>query len=259
MGVADRARKRMPTGGDYLDKDDLIRNQDEPFGVTSVVYDEKGSNFGSRWVLSLIPWFDDQEDPHGLLTFTANPTRNPFFEDLQAQLEENGNEPLGPLTLIKGKSQKGYRYYTLDDWTEAGPATGPDGSAATTPAQARPQRPAAPATEPEPTKEVPVEQVPDNPPARKRGRPRKNSETPSSATISPSASQTSPLPAAREPGPGEAARAQEVVAPRYAKATCPDCRQEVEGRVLPDDHGKLFLIHPFCPALNKGTIIEVAA
>ncbi|MDA4120377.1 MAG: hypothetical protein OK436_07295, partial [Thaumarchaeota archaeon] len=103
MGVADRARKRMPAAGDYLDKDDLIRAQDEPFGVANVAYDEHGGQFGPRWVLTLIPWFDDQDKPQGLLTFTANPTRNPFFEDLQVQIEENENQPIGPLTVIKGK------------------------------------------------------------------------------------------------------------------------------------------------------------
>jgi hypothetical protein len=230
MGVADRARKRMPQAGDYLDKDDLIRNQDEPFGVATCVYDEHGTNYGPRWVLSLIPWFEEQEGPKGLLTFTANPTRNPFLEDLQAQIEENDNEPIGPLTVIKGKSQKGFRYYTLDDWKEtAAPAEATSASA-----PARPARPAAPAPQQEAAAANPPADTPPDKP--KRGRPRKASVTPST-TETPSASPSSPpIPAIREPGPGEAAKAQEVSVPtNVGSVVCPDCHQTVEGRILPDD------------------------
>ena len=175
MGVADRARKQMPSSGDYLDKDDLIRAQDEPFGIKSVVYDEKGSNYGPRWVLSLIPWFEEQEAPKGLLTFTANPTRNPFMEDLQLQIDENDGEPIGPCVLIKDKSQKGYRYYTIDDWSET-PTDVP------TPAPARPARPSAPA----PQQEVAAANPPE-PEKPKRGRPRK-SATPNPGTATPASS-----------------------------------------------------------------------
>jgi len=253
MGVADRARTRIPQQGDYLDKDDLIRAQDEPFGIASVVYDEKGSNYGARWVLSLIPWFDDQEDPKGLLTFTANPTRNPFMEDLQAQIEENDNEPIGPCVLVKGKSTKGFRFYTIDDWKE----TPEESTPAPAPARpARPARPAASATEPgAAVKDVPPQSVPANDAPKKRGRPRKSTTT--SSTPEP-ASTAAPLPASREPGPGEAAQATQISTPNVATVICPDCHQEVTGRVLPDDKGKFFVIHPFCPTLGKGTIVEVA-
>jgi hypothetical protein len=258
MGVADRARKRMPQSGDYLEKDDLIRAQDEPFGVANVTYDEKGSNYGPRWVLSLIPWFDEQEGPQGLLTFTANPTRNPFFEDLQAQIEENENQPIGPLTVVKGKSQKGFRYYTLDDWTEGGPAGGPAPQDAPTPAPARPARTSAPAPQ-QPAPEATATATPPEPEKRKPGRPRKT------ATTATATSETTPvpapnLPAARQPDPArpdEATHAQEVSLPKVGKAICPDCKQEVEGRILPDDSGRRFIIHPFCPVLNKATVVEV--
>src|SRR5205823_4761235 len=118
---------------------------------------------------------------------TANPTRNPFFEDLQLQIEENQNEPIGPCVVIKGKSQKGYRYYTLDDWKEGG-ASQVNGSEEPSPAPARPARPAASAPAPAPTN-VPVETVPANDAPKKRGRPRK-----AQAETSPDASQTSSTP-----------------------------------------------------------------
>lgn len=256
MGVADRARKRMPSSGDYLEKDDLIRAQDEPFGIASVVYDQVGSNYGPRWVLSLIPWFEEQENPKGLLTFTANPTRNPFMEDLQLQIEENDNEPVGPCVLIKDKSQKGFRFYTIDDWTEAAPA-----EPTPAPAPARPSRPSAPAPQ-QPEPEATATATPPEPEKPKRGRPRKTSQT-SSSVASTSAPTSAPtptpapnLPATREPGPGEATHAQEQVVPRTGKVTCPDCGQEVEGRILPDDQGRSFIIHPFCPKLGKATVVE---
>jgi len=253
MAVADRARKRMPQQGDYLDKDDLIREQ-EPFGVATCVYDERGSNFGPRWVLSLIPWFEDQEAPKGLLTFTANPTRNPFFEDLQAQIEENDNEPIGPLVVIKGKSTKGFRYYTLDDWKEDAPVAAPS------PAPARPARPTAPASQQEAAVVVPPESIPANgePAKRKPGRPRKTSPT-SSTTVSLSTSTSAPT-ATGESKPAATAIApevQEVKPANVGSVVCPDCKQVVEGRILPDDSGRRFIIHPFCPTLNKATVVEV--
>src|SRR6266446_7550454 len=117
-GVMSRANSRIPQG-DYLDKDELIREQ-EPFAITSVVFDSVGHSFGPRWVVSVQPWFEDQESPAGLITFTNNPTRQPVYEDLQAQIEENGNEPIGPIVLVKGKSNKGYRFYSFADWSEGG-------------------------------------------------------------------------------------------------------------------------------------------
>jgi hypothetical protein len=251
MGVADRARKQIPAQGDYLEKDDLIRAQDEPFGIANVTYDEKGTNFGPRWVLTLVPWFDDQEGPKGLLTFTANPTRNPFMEDLQLQIEENDNEPIGPCVLIKDKSQKGYRYYTIDDWSEAAPS-----APAPAPA-ARPQRPSAPAPQQEAAAAPPA--VEPEPVKRRPGRPRKTT-TSAPTTTSATSSSTSgpPVPATREPvaEAGEAAHAREVGVPRTATVTCPECGQEVTGRVLPNDKGQFFIIHTYCPKLNKAITIE---
>jgi hypothetical protein len=240
----------MPSGGDYLNKDDLIRNQDEPFGVKNCVFDEKGGNYGARWVLTLIPWFDGQEDPKGLLTFDANPTRNPFFEDLQVQIEENDNDAIGPLTLVKGKTQKGFRYYTLDDWTEDGPANGPAPVDAPAPAPARPARPAASAPEPEAAAKA-------DPPADKpkRGRPRKDSATPSSPAT-PSASTAEPS-ATKPPATAIDPSVQEIKPANFGSVVCPDCKTVVEGRILPDDSGRRFIIHPFCPVLNKATVVEV--
>src|SRR5438132_7079729 len=106
-----RANSRIPPvggGGDYLDKDELIRDQ-QPMAIKSVNFDAHGSQFGPRWVVSIGPWFEDQDGPEGLLTFTNSPTRQPVFEDLQVQIEESGNQPIGPVILVKGKSQQGYR------------------------------------------------------------------------------------------------------------------------------------------------------
>jgi hypothetical protein len=43
----------------------------------------------------------------------------------------------------------------------------------------------------------------------------------------------------------------------HGKVVCPDCGRVVEGRILPDDSGRRFIIHPFCPKLNKATVVEV--
>lgn len=259
MGVVDRARKRIPTTGDYLDKDELVRAQDEPFGIANVAFDEHGSSFGARWVLTVIPWFEDQDGPEGLLTFGSNPTRNPMFEDFQAQIEENGNQPIGPVTLIKDKSQKGYRFYTLSDWVEASDEPVP--AAAPAPARVRPSR--APETA---KTEVTPEAIPANDAPKKRvGRPRKVSETATTSAVSSTPTSSSPSPsdgpAAAQPvsKPAATAIAPEVqqVLLSVGKAICPECHQEVTGRVLPDDTGKRFIIHPHCPATGKAGVVEV--
>lgn len=275
MGVVDRARRKLPATGDYLDKDELIRNQ-EPMGIANVAFDPSHTYSGNpapRWVLSIIPWFEDQEEPEGLLTFSSNPTRNPMFEDFQAQIEENHNEPIGPVILIKEKSQKGFRFYTLADWvdpTSTEEAQGVPQAAAPAltvvpepaPARPRPSRAATPAA-PEAAKstEVKPAEVPANDAAPKKrvGRPRKDSATSSTtATSSPSPSD-GPVPAqpASKPPATAIDPAVQQIQLSVGKAICPDCHQEVTGRVLPDDSGKRFIIHPHCPATGKAGVVEV--
>jgi hypothetical protein len=253
MGVVDRARKKLPVSGDYLDKDELIRDQN-PMGIASCVFDPThtySGNAAPRWVLSVEPWFEDQEDPTGLVTFSSNPTRNPMFEDFQAQIEENHNEPIGPVVLVKEKSQKGFRFYTLADWSEtpvSAPVPAP--TATPTPARPRPQRPAAPAPDSVPTAVAP-ETVPANdaPTPKRRGRPRKTAETVAETPVSTPATK---------PAEGAAAASPAANVPlNVGSAICPDCHQEVKGRVLPDDQGRQFIIHPFCPALGKASVVEV--
>jgi predicted amidohydrolase len=40
-------------------------------------------------------------------------------------------------------------------------------------------------------------------------------------------------------------------------AICPDCHMPVTGRVLPDEHGNKFIIHPSCPATGRASIVPV--
>jgi hypothetical protein len=229
--VMARANQRIPQQGDYLDKDELIRDQ-EPMGIASVAFDSVGSNFGPRWIVSVQPWFEGQDGPTGLITFTNNATRTPLFEDLQAQIEENGNEPIGPVVLIKGKSQQGYRFYTFGDWDE------PQAVAAVS---APPTRPARPTVAPEPTPAT------SEPAKRKPGRPRK-AET--AAPSSPAASE-----AVKPPERPLAAPSQTL---NVGKAICPDCQQEVTGRVLSDEKGNQVIIHPHCPATGKAGVVAIS-
>lgn len=257
MGVVDRARKRMPAAGDYLDKDDLIRNQ-EPMGIAACVFDPNHTYSGNpapRWVLTIIPWFEDQEDPEGLLTFSSNPTRNPMFEDFQAQIEENHNEPIGPVVLVKERSTKGFRFYTLADWTDSTSVDEAQGvPQAAAPKAARPSRSAAPA--PAPTNVAP-EAVPANDaPKAKRGRPRKSSSTPEASSPSSSDGPAPAQPVSNPPATAIDAAVQQVQL-SVGKAICPECHQEVTGRVLPDETGKRFIIHPHCPATGRAGVVEV--
>ena len=222
-GVMSRANRLIPTG-DYLDKDELIREQ-EPMAIKSVVFDTTGSSFGPRWVVSVGPWFEDQEGPIGLVTFTNNGTRQPVFEDLQQQIEDANNEPIGPVVLVKGKSTKGYRFYGFADYDEPGAVAAP-----------------APAPAPEPAK-------------RKPGRPRK-AAAPVAATAAPA---PSPSPSAPEPEqkPVQSDMGGQEVVLKVGTAICPDCNMPVTGRVLPDEQGNRFIIHPHCPATGKAGVVQV--
>jgi hypothetical protein len=235
-GVMSRARATIPQG-DYLDKDELIREQ-EPFAIVSIAFDQVGHSFGPRWVCTLAPWFDDQEGPNGLLTMTANPTRNPMFEDLQAQIEENNNEPIGPLTLIKGKSQKGYRFYTFEDWAEPGEVQ--NVVPMTAPARAARPQASAPAPAPAPAAA--------EAPKRKAGRPRKVT---TEATPAPA---PAPVAASKPPETAVAGVNQQLA---VGSGVCPDCNMVVSGRVLPDEHGNRFIIHPSCPATGRPSVVPV--
>jgi hypothetical protein len=238
MGVMDRARRQIPASGDYLDKENLVRDQ-EPMALVSVSYDERPSNtWGPRWVVTIQPWYEDQETPHGLLTFTALPTRNPVFEDLQAQIEENGNEPVGPVVLIREKSQKGFRYYTFSDFNEDG--AGSEQPAVPVPAPApRAARPAAPA---------PVETEPKP----KRGRPYGSRNRPKEE---PSATST-PVASPSKPAERAVAGTEQILA--VGEAVCPKCQQVVRGRVLSDETGARVIIHAHCPVSNQAEVLQVS-
>jgi len=233
-GVMNRARGKLPPSGDYLDKDDLVRDQ-EPMALKSVDFDTTGSQFGPRWVCSVIPWYEDQDGPEGLITFTNNPTRQPMFEDLQAQIEENGNEPIGPIVLIRAKTQKGYRMYTFEDYNADGEAAQP------VPVIEPPHpRPAAP---------VRQQTAQQAEPARKRGRPAGSKNRPKESVDS------SPV-VTRLPE-REIAGQEQVLA--VGEAECPNCGEMVRGRVLRDETGKGVIIHPHCRQTGKAEILTVAS
>jgi hypothetical protein len=238
-----RANSKLPPstgGGEYLDKDEIVRDQN-PMAIANVVFDSVGTQFGPRWVVSVEPWYEDQDGPTGLLTFTNSPTRQPVFEDLQAQIEENGEDRIGPVTLIRAKSQKGYRFYTFADFAEG---NGQAAEVVQMPKQVLDlgQRSPAPA------------------PAEKRrpGRPKGSSNRPKGPATTPTATPTSApeIPAARPPAPGEAVKAQTMVTPVYGAVMCPHCQQAVQGRILSDETGARVIIHPHCPVTKKAEILQ---
>lgn len=255
MGVMERANSRIPPstgGGQYLDKDELIRDQN-PMGIKSVNFDSNGSQFGPRWVISVQPWFEEQDGPEGLLTFTNSPTREPVFEDLQVQIEENANEPVGPVVLVKGKSQKGYRFYTFADWSEEGEQ---EPAPVVMPTQQRPPKPVAALKDPVPltASEAAAFKTFETQARPKRGRPAGSKNRPKVNGESPAPSATATSPALKPAERPVAGASQALV---VGKATCPNCGQEVTGRVLPDEKGGRFIIHPHCPATNRPEVLVV--
>lgn len=252
-GVMSRANSRIPPtvgGGQYLDKDDLIRDQ-EPMGIKSVNFDSNGSQFGPRWVISVQPWFEDQDGPTGLLSFTNSPTREPVFEDLQVQIEENGNEPVGPVVLVKGKSQKGYRFYTFSDWSEDGEQE----PAPVLPMPTQQVRPPKPAAVQATTETVPVGPnsfaTAEKP--KRRGRPA-GSKNRTKDEVTP-ARAVAPARPASKPAERPVGGLDQPLS--IGTAICPNCNQEVSGRVLPDEKGGRFIIHPHCPATNRPEVLAV--
>jgi hypothetical protein len=247
MGVMSRANSKLPPtlgGGEYLEKDDLVRDQN-PMAIANVVFDSTGSSFGPRWVVSVEPWYEGQDDPQGLLTFTNNPTRQPVFEDLQAQIEESGEQRIGPVTLIRAKTQKGYRFYTFADFVEQ------DSNVVAMPV---PEVPTS-------TRQVETRVLPSGEIKRRPGRPKGSTNRPKGSvqtpTVSTSSTSAPEIPATRPPAAGEAAKAQSVVTPVYGAVMCPNCQQAVQGRILSDENGARVIIHAQCPVTKKAEILFV--
>src|SRR5438094_5548672 len=230
-GVMRRASSKLPQG-DYLDKDELFREK-EPMGIKSGIFDTSGSQFGPRWVASVEPWYEGQDEPVGLITFTNNPSRQPIFEDLQAQIEENNNESIGPVTLIRVKTQKGFRVYTFADFIEDGVVTGEPVSATPAPRAPRPTAPAQRST-PSPaeldamasySREATAETAP-----RRRGRPAGSKNRPKENNGESSAPSATAISRETKSPEREVAGQEQILA--VGEAVCPNCGDVVRGRVL---------------------------
>lgn len=262
MGVIGKARESIPAQGDYLDKEELVR-AGTPFGITNVAWDETGGYEGaSRWLVSVAPWYDG-DDVTGLISFGATPIRQAVMQSLQDQLDESG-EPLGPVVLIRAVSKGKNRYYDLADYDESTGEADRSGHAsdeaqpapAATNGRTRP-RPGAPAPAP-----------------AKRGRPAGTAKASTGQRERAAAKaeleqqellqadRPSAIPQAKTDIPeGGGEKAQEVRAgegPRQGVALCPDCGQEVRGRIFPDTEGNPVLIHQFCPELKKGVSLPAS-
>lgn len=112
-----RAREAaLSAGGEYLNNEDLIVNQ-RVFVIVDLREDEGG--FGPCWRVSVEPFFDEDEDPTGILTLPENPARRKFMITIQKELDElekKGEDTfIGPCTLVKLKGKKS-RYMEIVDW-----------------------------------------------------------------------------------------------------------------------------------------------
>lgn len=257
-GVMRRAGARTIPQGDYLDKDELVRDQ-EPMGIKSVTFDATGSQFGPRWVCSVEPWYEGQDGPEGLVTFTNNPTRQPIFEDLQAQIEEAGNESIGPVTLIRAKTQKGFRVYTFADYDDGQAPAAVAAEPKPRPTAPAPMRVETPLPAWDQSQEPPVAPKRRGRPPGSKNRPKEpNGSTATTSTTSRSASSEkieSPSTSSRPPE-REVAGQEQILS--VGEATCPHCGQVVRGRVLRDESGRGVIIHPHCVQTGKAEILVVA-
>lgn len=106
-------------GGDYLDNDTLIANQ-QVFGIVDVVDDRGGGFEGKdRWQVKVEPYDENEDEPEGIITLSDNPSRRKFMVSLQTELndlESKGEDVfIGPVVLVKLKG-KNYRYIEIVDW-----------------------------------------------------------------------------------------------------------------------------------------------
>lgn len=118
-----RAREQAMTGGggDYLDNDTLITEQ-QVFAIIDVQEDRGGGFAGQdRWIVKVEPFFEDQGDPEGLITLTDNPARRKFMQVLINELNElekkGGDVFIGPCCLVRLKG-KSYRYIEIVEWDD---------------------------------------------------------------------------------------------------------------------------------------------
>jgi hypothetical protein len=120
MGVMDRANQKLGGGGDWLDKDELIRLR-VPLAIVGCDYDPHGtSKFpGANWIVSVEPWEPDKfPGPTGKIRFANLPTRQAQFEDIKDQLDEAKEHNvtyIGPVAVVSGAAQSGNRFKTLAD------------------------------------------------------------------------------------------------------------------------------------------------
>ncbi len=125
--VFDRARGKGNAAlgaGNWIDdqKDDMVHDQ-LVFGITDVRFDERGSQFGERWIVSVVPWYEGDENPNGDLSFKSTSYRDEYFQELADELDKldrKGDEViLGPVVLIKARTaNKKNRYFDIVEWDE---------------------------------------------------------------------------------------------------------------------------------------------
>lgn len=122
--VLSRAREQAMRGagaGEWLDNDTLIQNQLVFYIID--VRDDRGGGFNGndRWVIRVEPFYDNEEDPDGLISLTDNPARRKFMDVLDQELsklvEQNEEPVIGPCVMVRLKG-KNYRYIEIVDWDE---------------------------------------------------------------------------------------------------------------------------------------------
>jgi hypothetical protein len=266
MGVIGQARQSIPAAGDYLDKDEVVRSG-IPFGIANVTFSEHGGFQGnSRWEVVVTPWYEEDIDagPNGVITMSDTAIRQAIMGSLQdmldAKLAAGDAQLLGPVVLIRAKSKGGNRFFDFADFDEAtGQAAGdglqnvPDEAPPAPPPSAGRRRPGAPAAPP-PASATPARA------ARASTGQRSRAQADQAAAVQAAAQpeqQSLPQQSATPiqpgvPGAPQAATAQQMVPGQIAqaKATCPDCNQEVVGRAFPDQQGNPTVIHQMCPVLK---------
>lgn len=300
MGVMTRANQKLG-GSDWLDKDELIRLR-LPMAIVDIKFDHNGtSKFpGENWIVSLEPWDNNKfPGPSGVLRFKNLPTRQAQFEDIAEQLDEakaSSVPYIGPVALVSGTSNAGYRFKTLADVmvddagevvvdkrgfpriegeaeVEVGPAaapvTGPRRPSGGVRQQSvgqlervqAVQSPQMPATAPAAV-EAPVTQA--TPPAaatpapKRRGRPPATPPAPGQPPESVRYEQQSQAEAAGEPV-GPAPAIQQVSQPiPMAVAHCPHCDTDIgPNRVYPAQGGGFVIMHSHCPVKQDMVILPI--
>lgn len=299
MGVMTRANQKLGGGSDWLDKDELIRLR-LPMAIVDIKFDHNGtSKFpGENWIVSLEPWDSNKfPGPSGALRFKNLPTRQAQFEDISEQLDEakaSSVPYIGPVALVSGTSNAGYRFKTLADVmvdeageiivdrrgfpriegeaeVEVGPAaptTGPrrpsggvrqqsTGQLERAQATQGPQTPAtAPAAVETPAAQsTPVAAATTAP--KRRGRPPATPPAPGQPPESVRYEQQAQTEAAGEQIKPPATQPEAQPIP-MAIAHCPHCDTDIgPNRVYPAQGGGFVIMHAHCPVKQDMVILPI--